>query len=30
MGDSDEGGTQETDDKATARPIMFLSRPWGY
>ena len=28
--DGDEGGTQEADDKATARPITYLSQPWGY
>ena len=28
--DADEGGTEDTGDRATAQPVTFLSQPWGY
>jgi len=28
--DSDEGGTEDANDRAAARPVMFLAEPWGY
>ena len=28
--DADEGGTEDTGDRAASRPITFLSQPWGY